>query len=195
VHFAWPATPSRLAYLRDLDRAIASRDALARTLDLLAASDVREIVLVGNSLGAFLLMDVLRTMALSDRHEPVFAKLDTVVLTAADIDPDVFRMQVAPVAARGARILVVTSARDRALRLAGLMRGAQTRVGSAPLETFAGLPVSVIDVTDLAVADPNRHQILATCPDLVAMVREIHAAGDAATLPEVRLAPRSPPAP
>jgi esterase/lipase superfamily enzyme len=191
IHFEWPATPRRLAYLRDLDRALAARDALARTLDILAESQVRQIGVLGNSLGAFLVMDTLRTMVLSSRHEPVFAKLDTVVLTAADIDLDVFAAQVAPVVPRGARIVVVTSQRDRALHVAAMLRGAQPRIGALRPEAFAGLPVTVLDATDLPVGDSSRHQLLVRCPDLTALAREIHAAGDAAILPEGRLRPTS----
>jgi esterase/lipase superfamily enzyme len=191
VHFAWPASPSRLAYLRDFDMALASRDALARTIDLLAETEVREIGLVGNSLGAFLVMDTLWTMARSGRHDPALAKLDTVVLVAADIDPELFRRQAAAIAARGVRIVVVTSTADRALRLSAFLRGTRSRVGSLPPDAFAGLPVVILDATDLPVSDSAGHRLLARCPDLLALAREAHVAGEEALLREGRL--RQPP--
>lgn len=177
VHFAWPATPSSLTYLRDIDRALASRDALARTIDLLASSDADEMILVGTSLGAFLLMEALRTMA-TGGHDPVFAKIEAVVLVAADIDLDVFRSQVDAVAARGVQTIAVTSRRDRALGLSAALRGTRRRVGSAPPDALAGLPVTIFDVSALPVGDSYRHLLLARSPDLIRLVRMVHQSED-----------------
>jgi esterase/lipase superfamily enzyme len=177
VHFAWPATPSTLTYLRDLDRALASRDALARTIDLLAASEADEIILVGTSLGAFLLMEALRTMAMAG-PDPVFARIEAVVLVAADIDLDVFRTQVEAVAARGVQTIVVTSRRDRALGLSAALRGTGRRVGSAPPDALAGLPIAIFDVSALPVGDTYRHLLLARSPDLIRLVRSVHQSED-----------------
>jgi esterase/lipase superfamily enzyme len=177
VHFSWPATPSSLTYLRDVDRALSSREALERTIDLLAASRADEIVLVGTSLGAFLLMEALRSMAAAG-HDPVFARIEAVVLVAADIDLDVFRSQAEAVAARGVQIIIVTSRRDRALRLSAALRGTRLRVGSAPPEAFAGLPVAVLDVTALPVGDRYRHLFLARSPDMIDLVRQVHHSPD-----------------
>jgi esterase/lipase superfamily enzyme len=176
VHFAWPSNPSNLTYFRDVERALASRDALAQTIDLVAGSDAGEILLVGPSLGAFLLMDTLRGMALAG-HDAVFDKIAAVVLVGADIDLDVFRAQAAAVAARGVQIVVVTSRRDRALRVSAALRGTRTRVGSAPPETLAGLPVAVLDVTGVPVNETYRHLFLARSPDLLRQIRDVHDAG------------------
>jgi esterase/lipase superfamily enzyme len=173
AHFAWPTRPSSLAYLRDLDSALASRDALARTIELVAASEAEEIVLVGTSLGAFLLMETLRSMALRG-HGAVFARIEAVVLVSADIGLDVFRAQVEPVAARGVRPIVVVSRGDLALRLSARLHGAPARLGSAPAEALAGLPVTVLDVTALPVAEPYRHLFLARSPDLIRIIRRLH---------------------
>jgi esterase/lipase superfamily enzyme len=178
VHFTWPSTPSSLTYFRDVDRALASRDALARTIDLLASSQAEELVLIGTSLGAFLLMEALRAMALVG-HDSVFAKIEAVVLVAADIDLDVFRAQAETVAARGVQIIVVTSRRDRALRVSAALRGTRLRTGSAPVEALAGLPVAVLDVTALPVGEFYRHLLLARSPDMIDLVRQVHRSGDA----------------
>ena len=73
-------------------------------------------MIVGHSMGAFVVMEALRTLAL--RNKPsVLAKVRGVMLAAPDIDPDVFVSQANDMPVLPQPFTVVVSNRDRALRL------------------------------------------------------------------------------
>ena len=86
------------------------------TIDFLARSTAAEFNLSGHSMGAFLLMDTLRTMALVG-HNDVFRKLNTVLLISPDIEIDAFRKQAEPVLARGVPVQRQTSLWSRQIRM------------------------------------------------------------------------------
>ena len=177
IHFAWPSAARPRDYLYDRESALFSRDALATTIDALARSNVTEFNLAGHSMGAFLLMDTLRTMALVG-HDEVFRKLNTVLLIAPDIEIDLFREQAEPVLARGVRIYVVVSGSDRALRLSARLRGEGERLGSIhSAAELGGLDVGVVDLSAVKSADRLGHFKSGTSPEIIEFVRRLRASG------------------
>ena len=136
IHFAWPSAASPRGYLYDRESALFSRDALATTIDALARSNAAEFNLAGHSMGAFLLMDTLRTMALVG-HDEVFRKLNTVLLISPDIEIDVFRKQAEPVLARGVRIYVRSFKRRPGAKV---LRPPSRPAGAARLHSQCGRP-------------------------------------------------------
>ena len=177
IHFAWPSAASSRGYLHDRESALFSRDALATTIDALARSNAAEFNLAGHSMGAFLLMDTLRTMALVG-HDEVFRKLNTVLLISPDIEIDVFRKQAEPVLARGVRIYVLVSGSDRALRLSARLRGERERLGSIrSAGDLGGLDVGVVDLSAVKSVDMLGHFKSGTSPAIIDFVRRLRASG------------------
>jgi esterase/lipase superfamily enzyme len=179
VAYAWPSAASVRAYPFDRESALFARDGLELLLDALSRSNAERIVVSGHSMGALVVMDTVRQMAIrgSDRF---FAKLQAIVLMAPDLDVDVFRMQVAAMAARDVPIYVFVSDRDRALRLSGLLRGQEDRLGSIrDRGRLAGLSsVVVVDVTDVQGAgDPLNHFPVATSPAMIALMQGLDRVG------------------
>lgn len=172
VYYASPSAGSALAYPFDRESALFARDGLERLASVVARSHARDIVLVGHSMGAVVVMEAVRQMALR-RSDPVLDKLQAVVLIAPDLDVDVFRMQVAALAPREVPIYLVVSGRDRALRVSGLLRGQDQRLGSIrEAERVSELPgVVVVDVTDVQGSDdPLNHFAVATSPAMIALL-------------------------
>jgi esterase/lipase superfamily enzyme len=123
-------------------------------------------------MGTVIVMETVRQLAIrgSDR---VLDRIHTVVLLAPDIDPELFRAEVNALAPRVIPIYVSVSARDRALRVSGLLRGQAERLGSlADTGAIASLPgVVVLDVTDIdGMGDPLNHFAVATSPAMVAFI-------------------------
>lgn len=179
LSYSWPSAGSVLAYPHDRESALFARDGLEWTLDLVSRSTARDTVLVGHSMGALVVMEAVRQMAIR-RSDRVLDTLQAVVLIAPDLDVDVFRMQVAALAPREVPICVVVSGRDRALRFSGLLRGQADRLGSIR-ETgrISQLPgVVVIDVTDVEGAgDPLNHFAVATSPAMIALISGLDRVG------------------
>ena len=178
VHYSWPSAASVTAYAYDRESAVFARDGLQRTLELLARSKAEHIVVSAHSMGAMVLMEALRSLALTGAPE-VFAKLQAVVLMAPDIDIDVFRGQAAPLAARDLPIYIFFSSRDRALRASSILRGESQRLGSIrDLARLDGLPVTLIDTTGVNDGeDALGHFAVATSPAMISLIQGMDRVG------------------
>jgi|GEM_PF-201031 len=122
VAFAWPSTPSRFAYLRDLDTAVGYARHLRVLLEYLAEeTDAEQIHLVGYSMGARIVLRALKQLALMHHGlatEEIRQKLRIghVVLAASDMDREVAAMFLADgLLEVPAHLTVYLSSRDRAL--------------------------------------------------------------------------------
>lgn len=179
VHYSWPSAGSVQSYAFDRESAIFAREGLQATLEALARSNARNIVVSAHSMGAMVLMEALRSMALAGSPQ-FFSKLEAVVLMAPDLDIDVFRGQAAPLAARGVPIYVFYSSRDRALRVSSILRGSSQRLGSInDAALVADLPVTLIDTsTHNDGEDALGHFAVATSPSMIAMIRGMDELGD-----------------
>lgn len=178
INYAWPSAASVRAYGLDRESALFARDGLERLLDLLARTEVSRILVVGHSMGALVVMDSVRQMAI--RGAPrFFGKLGAVVLMAPDLDVGVFRTQLQPLADKDVPIYIFVSSRDRALRLSSFLRGGSERLGSIrDLTGVAGLPIVVIDISDVgATSDPLGHFKVATSPSMIALISGMDEVG------------------
>ena len=182
VNYAWSSAGDFRAYAFDRESALFARDGLETVLVMLARSDLSRTIVVGHSMGAQVLMDTLRQMAI--RGTPgVLDKLASVVLIAPDLDIDVFRTQAAQLAGLDIPIFIFVSNRDRALQLSSLLRGRQDRLGSirdtGALEDLSrAVPVRVIDLTDFdANDDPMAHFKAVSSPSMIALFNGLGSAG------------------
>lgn len=177
VMFSWPSEAHLMAYIADRENALFSRDALAETLRLMSRTRLRSYNLVAHSMGTFLVMETLRTMALSN-DRATLDKIGAVVLISADLQIDVFRKQAVPVLAAGVPIYLLVSDDDRALGLSAKLRGESRRVGSVrSREELGGLDVAVIDLTDVNANEMTGHLKVGTSPELIALIQKIRQAG------------------
>jgi esterase/lipase superfamily enzyme len=179
VSYAWPSAASVSSYGFDRESALFSRDGLERVLELLARSNAENLVVVGHSMGTVVVMETVRQLAIrgSDR---VLDRIQAIVLIAPDIDPDLFASEVRALAPREMPIYVSVSGRDRALRVSGLLRGQEERLGSlADTTRIAALPgVVVLDVSDIqGSGDPLNHFAVATSPAMISFISGLDRVG------------------
>jgi len=125
VAFAWPSTPSRFAYLRDLDTAVGYARHLRILMEYLAEeTDAEQIHLVGYSMGARIVLRALKQLALINHRSPTEEirqklRIGHVVLAASDMDREVAAMFLADgVLEVPEHLTVYMSSRDRALGVA-----------------------------------------------------------------------------
>lgn len=174
VNYSWPSAANVLAYAADRESALFARNGLEATLAALAETKVPRIVAMAHSMGAHVMMETLRQMAIrgSDRF---FDKLAAVVLVAPDIDIDVFRTQAAELAGFEVPIYIFVSSRDSALRFSSLLRGQRERLGSiSDAARLNGLNVAVIDLSNVETqGDPLRHFKVASSPTMFALFADM----------------------
>ena len=129
LHYAWPSGASIPLYVFDRDSAIVGRGGLAETIAIAAETKAARIVLLGHSMGAYVVMEALRDLAMSGR-EHVLKRLGGVVLAAPDIDIDAFQSQADDIGTLPQPFTIVVSRRDRALGFSRRIAGGHPRVGS-----------------------------------------------------------------
>jgi esterase/lipase superfamily enzyme len=177
VHFAWPSAGDTRLYVFDRESALFARTGLETTLDAMARSSATKINLFAHSMGAFLTMDTLATMARLG-NDRFFSRVNAVILLSPDVEIDVFRQQARQVLARGVPIFVVVSERDRALLVSARLRGERKRLGSiaSPEEIGGDLDINVIDLTDVAGGGLG-HFAIATSPELIELLAGMREQG------------------
>ncbi|MCH2066950.1 MAG: alpha/beta fold hydrolase [Shimia sp.] len=184
VNFAWASAGSPLGYAHDRESALYSRDDLERTLRELAKSRSDRLLLVGHSLGTFLITETLRQI---EQKEPGWTALniDALALISPDMPVDLFLRNLEPFDALPGSTVILTSTEDSALRLSSRINRSSQRLGqlSNP-DVLADLPVIVFDVSSFADGSSN-HMTFAESPALIALLR------DARTFDEL-LAPDDP---
>lgn len=167
--FLWPSEGSLLGYVHDRDSALQSRDALEEVIADLAGPN---LVVVGHSMGALLLVETLRQMKLAGR-EPV---LQSVVLISPDIDPDLFDTQLDALGPRAGQINVFINRRDRVLSLSSFIAREGERVGNAAdVARLRSKGVNVFDLSNLN--GPQDHLAIGETPESIDFVRRLITAG------------------
>jgi esterase/lipase superfamily enzyme len=175
--FTWDSISRRglSAYHSDKESATVARDALENLLlDLARVEGVGRIHVLAHSMGAWLAMESLRSIAISGRPD-LDGKLGEVMLAAPDIDLSVFSQQLARVGAE--HVTVFVSNTDRVLSISAHIAGDRPRLGamdpSNPKDRAAleALGVSVRDLSRLNT-DIMGHNTFAEVP---AVVRQIGA--------------------
>ncbi|RCS25532.1 alpha/beta fold hydrolase [Phyllobacterium salinisoli] len=168
VHYAWPSAGSLGLYAYDRDSANFARDGLAELLEIVSRSKAKRILLVGHSMGTLVVMEALRTLAISGKREPL-DRLTGVMLAAPDIDVDVFEEQVRDIGKLPRPFAVLVSSKDRALNLSGRITGGHPRVGDG--SSIQMLRDNGIAVLDLSAVDGGSHDVFASSPTLMTLVR------------------------
>lgn len=183
VTFVWPSNAQPLGYVHDRDSVLQARDALADLIADTARTSRGRVVVVGHSMGAFLVMETLRGMGLSDRVPPLAA----IVLLSPDIDQSLFETQLARIAPRPDAFVVAIDREDRVLRLSSRLAGAGRRLGSAAdVNRLRALGITVLDLSGIG---DGGHQTSMASPAAIALLRGLRRSGlpaegvvDAATL-------------
>ena len=163
ILFSWPSEGSVAGYIADRDAATYARDDLVEFLAYLKAQypDVN-ITLFGHSMGAWLVVEALRQLRLSDRDD-VLHRIGQVVLASPDIEIDLFRRQVEAIGQLARPILVLTSTDDRALTVSRLFGGSRMRMGSVGEDSPAARrmierkAIQIVDLTMLPASDSMKH--------------------------------------
>jgi esterase/lipase superfamily enzyme len=126
---------------------------------------------MSHSMGAWLVMETLRQMAIRDGR--VTAKVQNVILASPDLDVGVFATQWRDIGQPRPRLTVFVSRNDTALRVSRRLAGNVDRLGqldpmSAPYHSsLANAGIDVIDLTDLTVANSLNHSKFAENPGVV----------------------------
>lgn len=182
ILFAWPSEASFRGYVADREAVTFSRDALTGLLATLAQRRRADgVALVGHSMGGWLAVEALRQLRLTGRHA-VLDRLD-VVLSAPDIDTDVFRAQMAVIGRLPRPMVVLVSPDDRALSAASRIAGARPRIGTLDVgdprvqEAALKANVQIVDISTLPASDPFRHDRYVNLATLYPRLRDSGAAG------------------
>ncbi len=183
ILFTWPSRGSIFQYVYDRESTIASRDALEETLRRVARDpDVGEITVMAHSMGAWLLMETLRQMAIRDGR--VTAKVRNVILAAPDLDVDVFATQWRGIGAPRPQLTVFVSRNDAALRASSRLAGNVERLGQIdPMaepyhSALANSGIDVIDLSDVRGVDRLNHSTFAENPEVVQRIGQRLIAGE-----------------
>jgi esterase/lipase superfamily enzyme len=177
VHYAWPSAADARLYLYDRDSAFFARDGMERLLRLIGESEAERIVLVAHSMGAQVALEALRQMALVGAPR-FFGKLQAVALLSPDVDVDLFRSEVAPLATMDIPWFIFVSSHDRALRASSFLRGQKARLGSlVDPEALEGLDVTVIDMSEVEGGDALNHSVVAASPVMISLVQGLSRYG------------------
>lgn len=160
VLFSWPSKAGALEYVADRQEALWSRDALATLLSDLGRLNGKTLLLA-HSMGSWLSMEALRTMALRGERQEV---RDTdVVLIAPDIDVLVFREQLMSLGPLDRPISVLVAKDDRALALSSALSTKRPRLGAVDVENpvveraAREAQVQLIDISTVEPESPLRH--------------------------------------
>jgi esterase/lipase superfamily enzyme len=134
-------------------------------------------------MGAWLLMETLRQMAIRDGR--VTAKVRNVILAAPDVDIDVFATQWRSIGQPRPLLTVFVSRNDAALRASRLLAGNVSRLGEIdpmiePYHTaLANSGIDVIDISDKRGVDRLNHATFAENPEIVQRIGQRLIAGEA----------------
>lgn len=156
ITFSWPATPSRLAYFKDLE----TIDPTVRTLRvfiefLRERTRVRRIHLIGYSAGSRIAFGAVNQLALQQDSVDTAPVLETLLLIGSDIDPVHFLQGVADGLLDVCnRIAVYMSREDSALDMSRRVLS-QRRLGQiwAPEEVPPEIEARIADIPSLEFID------------------------------------------
>lgn len=169
VLFSWPSDGRTIAYVRDINSAVAARDHLVELKDLLSGSDAQAYDVLAHSMGNLLVMETMRTLALKGDFNST-QRLGVVILAAPDIDLDLFASQLGAVPPERRRFTVLISQDDKALAVSRRLAGGVPRVGNAPPERLAELGVTVIDLSQVHDPTSLHHDKFASAPEVVRLI-------------------------
>jgi esterase/lipase superfamily enzyme len=153
IFFSWPSQGSALDYTVDKENSEwAATDIREFLKEIAARQGIEQIHLIAHSMGNRALTYALRGMAAGPADKRLTRKFNEVVLTAPDIDADIFKTQIAPAVVRVAnRVTLYASSHDQALALSKKING-HPRAG----DSGDGLVVvKGIDTIDVSAVDTS----------------------------------------
>ncbi len=172
VLFSWPSAGRAAGYLFDRDSVLFARDQLEETIEQLVRVSGRKLVIMGHSMGSFLIMETLRQIEISGSFD-VQRNIEAVFLISPDIDGELFVAQAKRMRALPEPFVVVAVEQDRALRVSALLTGRENRLGSDINRTSVGdLPISVLDVSELADGG-LQHSVALSSPAAIAVLKRL----------------------
>ncbi|AOF90310.1 alpha/beta fold hydrolase [Sinorhizobium sp. RAC02] len=167
LHYAWPSGGSLPLYVFDRDSAIFGRAGLAEAIEIAGQTKARRVLLVGHSMGSYVVMEALRDLAMTGRRKTL-GRIGGVVLAAPDIDVDVFQSQMRDIGTLPKPFTIVVSRRDRALGISRRLAGGHARVGSgSDIPMLQENEIAVVDASDI---DGGTHNVFASSPALMDLV-------------------------
>jgi esterase/lipase superfamily enzyme len=168
VLFSWASSGRVLDYVYDMNSVLIARDDLLRGADLVAKTNVKAVDLLSHSLGNLLTVEAMRQAKLENAFNRI-GRLRTVIMAAPDIDADLFRQQLAPFATKERQFYILVSRDDYALSFSRFLARGVPRVGNDDVEDLAGLGVTVIDLSEIAV-NGSSHSKFADSPEVVQLI-------------------------
>jgi esterase/lipase superfamily enzyme len=182
VMFSWPSRGSILGYYYDRESMDGSRDDLERLLRRLAEDPkVDEVAVLAHSMGGWVTMEAVRTMAVYRAGMPT--KLRKVILTSPDLDFHVFGAQLDRIGSTP-KVTLVVARDDRMLEFSRLFGGMIDRLGAiAPDDrryrhTLCEHGVTIVDASHLDTQGAARHYKFADSPQLLKLLERILAERD-----------------
>lgn len=186
VLFTWPSRGSVFAYGYDRESTNFSRDAFEETVWQISQDPkVEEVTILGHSMGAWLVMEGMRQMAI--RHGKLPANIKNIILASPDIDVDVFRTQWLAIRDSDVRTTMFVSRDDRALRLSRRLAGRIDRVGqidtrnASYYDALERSGIVVFDLSQLRGGDSLNHSKFAQSPEVVRLIGKRLVAGQTIT--------------
>lgn len=169
VHYAWPSGASIGLYVYDRDSADFARDGLADLLTLLSETNADQVNVLAHSMGNYVLMEAMRTLALKNQRRPI-DKISGLLMAAPDIDMDVFERQLKDIKKMPKVTAVFVSNKDAALKISGTLTGGHARVGDG--SSIKTLNESGITVFDVSNVDGGSHSVFASSPTLMSLMQD-----------------------
>ncbi|MFO0994796.1 MAG: alpha/beta hydrolase [Hyphomicrobiales bacterium] len=186
VLFTWPSRGSVFAYGYDRESTNFSRDAFEKTVWQISQDpDVEDVTILGHSMGAWLVMEGMRQMAI--RHGKLPANIKNIILASPDIDVDVFATQWLAIRDSQARMTLFVSRNDKALRFSRRIAGRVDRVGQVDTRSatyyrqLERSGIAVFDLSDLRGGDSLNHSKFAQSPEVVRLIGKRLVAGQTIT--------------
>ena len=166
VLFTWPSAGRTRDYLYDLNSALASRDELLETFQLVGKSKLERGDILAHSMGNMLTVEALRQAALVGKfRRSQKPKLRYVVLASPDVDVYLFAKQVKSLPVDTYDFFTLISRDDKALRFSKFLAGG-ARVGGADTDSLKNLGITIVDLTDVKNAN-GTHSKFAGSPEIV----------------------------
>lgn len=178
VVFGWPSAAQPAGYVFDRDGVLFARDDLRELVEgLNREPHIDRVVLVAHSLGAGLVMEVMRELRVLHGRS-VSDWVSGVIFIAPDIDPQVFRKQAKRIGPLPKPFVVFGSQQDRALRLSSLIGGGRPRLGTLnSLDQLEGLDVTLVDMSAVQSDMPLNHFPVAGSEDAINLILKMRDEG------------------
>ena len=162
LHFAWPSLGNNTGYAYDRESVLYSRDAMESVLRMAASAGAEKLTIIGHSLGAMLVMEVLRQIEIGApgwTHQ----NIGGLAFVSPDIDLGVFKSQAARIKRMPEDFVIFVSDRDKVLWVSSTLNGVKRRLGNTrDLDISTEGNLTIVDLSDLAKSAKSGHFIPGT---------------------------------